>query len=90
MKNLQQNLRLLVFVLCLSHYATAQPWAQGAGNTPSSTNNTIGTSNNQDFRVFTNGTERAVFTNTGNVGIGTATSSTTPQTLLMVQTKAPA
>lgn len=91
MKKPLLNLQLLIITLFIANFAIAQAWTQGAGNTPSSTNNTIGTANNQDFRVFTNGTERMVISNSsntfgaGNVGIGDFTvNSYLPRTMLHI------
>jgi hypothetical protein len=92
MKKPLLNLQLLVFVLFLSHYATGQIfWNQGASNTPTATDNTIGTANNRDFRLFTNGSERMVISNSsntfgaGNVGIGDFTvNSYLPRTMLHI------
>lgn len=74
-----KNIFIILFIyISLNVYGqVGAPWVLG-GNTPLSGTNTIGTNNNLDFRILTNGSEKAVVTTSGFVGIGNATSGTVP------------
>ena len=55
-------------ILCSLQKTHAQNWKIGGNNTTSDT--TLGTSNNHALRIITNGNERIRVGNNGNVGIG--------------------
>ena len=89
-------LQMMIIALFISQYllgqgTTGDPWELGAGNTPNAANNTIGTANNRNLRLFTNGTERMYLSSgsntfgAGNVGIGDFTvNSYLPRTMLHI------
>jgi hypothetical protein len=71
--NKRAQLFILSLLLAMPVWVQGQNW-KSIGNTAASTD-FIGTNNAQDFRIRTNGTQKAVVTTGGNVGIGTATPS---------------
>ena len=80
----QLRFRTLLEILSTTSTSTlaAMPLWSTSGNTGTNpTNNFLGTIDTQDLVVKTNNTERARFTSTGNVGLGT----TTPNNRLSVE-----